>query len=113
MVGTTKQMRRIWGSFYKKVALMKPMGTPGARDVEEFEGAEELLTPTEHAACRRSASSPTQGSKAKFKRVLRKVHRDYCGCRSTRKSTTGLLARRIGHIIHERSGTESRTQWRE
>eukprot|EP00971_Amphidinium_carterae_P188276 3737274-Amphidinium_carterae.4 len=64
-----------------------------------------------------SASSPTQVSKAKLKRVWRyvkdvnkdiiiDVDSDHAGCRKTRKSTTGLLARRLGHIIHELNATQ-------
>eukprot|EP00971_Amphidinium_carterae_P191937 3808464-Amphidinium_carterae.1 len=143
MVGTMKQMRTREKAFARS-----------ARDLDEFEGSE-VLTPSEHAAYRhqagllqyvagdrfdlrysvkelmRSASSPTQGSKAKLKRVLRyvkgaprvvydyhfadaainkdiiiDVDSDHAGCRSTRKSTTGLLARRTGHIIHELSATQ-------
>eukprot|EP00971_Amphidinium_carterae_P038457 756396-Amphidinium_carterae.1 len=79
----------------------------------------------------RSAAAPNQGSKTKLKRVLRYVkgalrlvydyhfvdadiHKDividvdsdHAMFRKTRKNTTGLLARRIGHIIHVLSATQ-------
>eukprot|EP00971_Amphidinium_carterae_P158541 3143108-Amphidinium_carterae.2 len=40
------------------------------------------------------------------KDIIIDVDSDHAGCRSTRKSTTGLLARRTGHIIHELSATQ-------
>eukprot|EP00971_Amphidinium_carterae_P055969 1103800-Amphidinium_carterae.3 len=52
-VGTTKHVRKL----LQEVGLdeANALGTPGARDAEEFEGAEELRTPAEHAAYRHQA----------------------------------------------------------
>eukprot|EP00971_Amphidinium_carterae_P055968 1103800-Amphidinium_carterae.2 len=40
------------------------------------------------------------------KDIIIYVDSDHARCRSTRKSTTGLLARRTGHITHELSATQ-------